>query len=116
VLCRVYQNDFGSVQGGDGNPSFTHDRNAVTLADVLVIHKDSSAGGNGIAVSSRRQVVFNVLSGLDCRAEYPRIGIDPQGILVLRKSAREGHEASGVLRVGKGFGCPVRIESAPTRQ
>ena len=82
----------------------------------MIIHQDTSSGRHEIAVSRRRQGICDALSGLDCRAEHPGVCIDLQRILVFGKPAREWHEASGALRLGKGFGCPAGIDSAPAGQ
>jgi hypothetical protein len=106
VSRHIHKNDLGGFDRCDCNSGFARDRDAVTLADVLVIHHDSSTGGHEIAVSRRSQGILSALPGLDFRAEYPSVCVNLQRVLVLGESARECHQAPGALRVGKGFGCP----------
>src|SRR6266704_4944975 len=113
---RVHKNDLGGFDRRDFNSGFARDCDAVTLADMLVIHHDSSTGGYEIAVSLRWQGICDALSGLDCRAEYPGVCINLQRVLVLGESARQWHEAPGALRVRKGFGSPAGIYSTATGQ
>jgi hypothetical protein len=48
---RIYKYDFSGLDRCDGDSGLTRNRDAVTLADLLVIHHDSSSRGDEIAVS-----------------------------------------------------------------
>src|SRR4029077_10173418 len=116
VSGRVHKYDFSGFDRRDDDSGFIRNRDAVTLSDLLVIHHDSSARGNEIAVSGRGQGICNALPRFDRGAEYPGVGLNPQRILVFRKSAREWHQPTRALHTGKRFSSPGGIESKPTRQ
>jgi len=116
MSCRVHEYDFSGFDRGDGDSTFARNRDAVALPDLLVIHQDSSPRGNEIAVSGRGQRICNALLRLERCAEYPGVGLNPQSILVLRKSAREWHEPTRALHFVEGFSSPGGIESKPTGQ
>src|ERR1700740_869797 len=111
---RIHKYDFSRLDRGDDDSGFPRNREAVTLSHLLVIHHDSSARRNEIAVSGGGQGIFNALPSFDRDAEYPGIGLNPQRILIVGKAAREWHEPTRALHVCKGFSGPAGIESKLT--
>src|SRR6266404_3986545 len=67
---RVHKHDFSALDRLDGDSGFARNRDAVTLPDLLVVHHDSSTGGNEIAVSGRGQGICNALPRFERGAEY----------------------------------------------
>src|ERR1700682_6728028 len=115
ALRRVYQHQFGIFQRGDLEPCLVADRDAVAGVDAHPVDLDRTRCRDQIEVAPLAGRVFRALAGLQRGGEHPRVGPDRPRVLVTLKSAGDGDEIAGAIRLRERLGAPGRLPAVGCR-
>ena len=85
------------------------DRDAVASVDAHAVDLDRACRRHQIEVARFTGRIFRAFAGLQRGGEHARVGADRQRVLVVGKSAGDGDEVAGAIRLRKWLGAPGRL-------